>query len=539
MFAANAFRAAGDNLYKPQPPGIEATQRPARVPAWCLIALLLVYLLRHEYVFATGDQDDFLPYLLHLLDPSVLGNDWLVSMQASGFGVRTLFVWLLYLPAKVIGPYATFAVLYVSSWYFIAGAVYALSWRVSPDQIAATGSVVVVLLLTPKFTLGGNDLAYPLLIPSGPAWALALWGLVLSERGKPVWAALLTGLATWCQPLIGLQLFGVCGLLLLWQRRPMRAVLTFGITYIIVAFAVLLPQILRHWNDVPIDPSLYYILFEYRAPHHYLLTRFDAFRSIAFLGVLVLALACFPLLKRSQRHFPLRVLAVTGLYCLAGYVGTELLESEFVGKLQLFKMTVVTKVVAGAVICHAIRHVLPAFLTRILTPFYTHSRRTLAGVALVGALLVILSPNALGFRVTPVTPESPDHRQLEAWATKHTTNGIVFAVPPSLGGFRSRACRAIVVNVKGFPFDGSHIEAWYERMQAMAPIESEAAGSLGNRLLKMDAAFFALPWDEVLSLSSRYGFDYIVRQASVPGTPDGVAPAFTAGDWSVYRIPRH
>ncbi len=515
--------------------GTEVRQQLHRIPWFLPVATLLLYLLRTKYGYGESDQDDFLPLLLHLLDPSVLAADWHVSGQAASFGPRTLFVWLAYLPAKLIGPYTTCAILHVTSWSFSAGAVYALSYRISADQIAATGTVVAVMVLTPVITLGGNDLVYSMLVPSMPAWALALWGLVVSDRGRVVWAGVLLGLATWLQALVGLHAAGLSGLLLLWCRKEPRAVLFFCATYVLVALPALLPQVVQHWSSSEIEPSVYHILFEYRAPHHYLITRFEMFRSLAFSGLLALALACLPLLEKTQRTFPVRILAIVAASCLAGFAGTELFMSEFIGKLQLFKMTVIAKVVIVAIVCHAVNHYLPDAVRRLLAPFYRWEGRTLAGTVLVAVSLLIISPDALGLRPRPVTANSAAHHQIEAWAQASTAKESVIAVPPSWSGVRSRAQRAIVVNIKSVPFEESRMLEWYERMQAFAPVGSGGQGPLRVRLPEMDAAFLALEWKTLLSLHVQYGFDYVIRRSSAPDT-SGVQRVFTAGELAVYHI---
>ena len=516
--------------------GNRALQRLTSIPWFLPLATLLLYLLRHTYRFPDGNQDDILPLLLHLLDPELLATDWLVTGQADTFGTRTLFSWFTYWPARWMGPAATYALLYVVSWFCVAHAVFALSYRISASQVAATGAVVAVLLLTPKFTLGGNDLAVPALIPSSPAWGLALWGLLLCDRGRHGVAAVLLGVSTWLQALIGLQMTGLCALLMLVQRKPLKALLLLSAIYAVVALPALGPQVLQQWETSTTDTSLYHILFELRAPHHYIPTRFDAHRSLAFAGLLGLSLGCFPLLSKKQRQFPVQILGVVALYCIVGYAGTELARSESIGKLQLFKITVVGKIMIVAVICHAISKHLPRSMARCLALLHARRGITFAGVAVAATLLVTTSPNALGFRSVAAPEDGPDHLRIEAWAQAETPKDAVFAVPPSWDGFRSRAQRSIVVNFRAIPYQPPRIYEWYTRLKAFAPEAVSSHGSLKQRIPQMDAAFFALPWETVSDLGEQYGFNYIVRSVSKPDTPHALQPIFTAGDLAVFQV---
>ncbi len=51
-----------------------------------------LYVFRFGYGFGTSDQDEFIPYLLSLIDPALFENDWFVQTQQAAFSVRTYFV---------------------------------------------------------------------------------------------------------------------------------------------------------------------------------------------------------------------------------------------------------------------------------------------------------------------------------------------------------------------------------------------------------------------------------------------------------------
>ena len=183
-------------------------------PLFVPLAALLLYVLRFGYDYGASDQDEFLPYLLHRLDPTLFAQDWFVLTQASTFGIRTYFVLLLQGLSLVVPAWLAVLVLYVSAWLLTAGAVYALGHAFTRNRLAAAAAVVLALVLTPQWTLGGNDLAHSMLVPSMVGWGLGLWGLVFFLRYRPGQAALLLGTATWMQPLVGLQLAGLLGLML-------------------------------------------------------------------------------------------------------------------------------------------------------------------------------------------------------------------------------------------------------------------------------------------------------------------------------------
>ena len=513
-----------------------AARGPVRMPMFVALATLLAYLLLYGYSFADGDHDAFLPYLLHMLDPDLLDSDWFVSTQLERIGPRTGFVWLLYWPSKLLGPFGAFTALYVLCWYLISAAVYALSCYVAPDRIAATGAVAALLLVAPWSSFGGNTVIGGQFAPSTAAWALALWSAVMHTRSKPLRAALLCGVATTIQALVGLQMALLLSLMMVWERRSLRSIAIFAATFALTASITVVPQVVQQWSASGSEPSLFYILFEFRAPHHYIVSQFRPRSTLVFAGTVVLAMVCLAALTRKQRLLPVRIWIITGLFCLAGFLGTDLFRSEFLGKLQLFHATVFAKVLLVIVICAAISRILPRIVHHSLDRFFDYARYALAGTILVAAALLVASPRTLGLAPARVTSASPVPEQIAEWAKAESPLASVFAVPPSWDGFRSRAHRAIVVNFKAVPFAAPYTVEWYERLMALAPIPETGEMPVSNVQAQLDDAFFALPTDDVRRLASQYGFDHIVRKASLRPPPSDFEAVFRAGGLTTYRI---
>lgn len=510
----------------------------ARMPWFLVLMTMTAYLALRGYLYGDGDHDDFLPYLLHLLDSRLLTADWYVSGQAAGYGPRTGFVLLTWLPAKLIGPFATFAAYYVVCWFAMAAGIHALSLRITGDRLAAAGTVVALLLVTPKFTLGSNDLIHQQLAPSMIGWCLAVWGVVMHVRSRPGRAALLFGLTTWVQALIGLQIAIVFGLMMLWERQPLRSMLTYAGMFLAVSAPALAPLVLQHWDASTTDPSLFHILFEFRAPHHYIPTRFIIESSLAFFALLAIGLACLPVMRKERRTVPARLLAIIGLVCLVAFVGTEALRSEFIGKVQLFRITVLAKVALVIIVCAAISRFLPAAVRRLLDSLFDRPRYALTAAVLLTAALVIASPDALGFRPPAVAADSPPRAQITEWARTQTDTTSVFAVPPSWDSFRSRSERAVVVSFKAVPFTSARILQWYRRLLAAAPVNARPRERARDLLPRLDDAFFALPVEELLAVCQEYGAEYAVRRGPVDPPAPALEVVFSAEDLFVYRITR-
>ena len=504
-----------------------------RPPLYLPLLTLTIYLLWRGYDYAISDQDEILPYLMHLLDANLYLSDWFVNAQLDTFGPRTLFVLIAWLPAKLFGPYATILGIYVASWFGISMALYTLGLQLTRERLAATICVILALLLTPKFTLGGNDLVTWILTPSIPAWAFSLWGLVFFVRGRLARAALLMGLGVWIQALVGLQVAMVCALLLLWRhgwsgRQPYLFTGYFTLSALpalgpLIWFQLTRPNPEGLW-------SYFYILFEFRAPHHYMPTSFDPEQAIRFALLLGLGLAAFTRLPGTHRVLVRRSLTIIAALCAVSFLCTEVLQADMIARLQLFKLTVLIKVFCVVLISNVVAQLILKFYRRTLTVFFDHGHYALGATVLISATLLIISPDALG--IWPASEKSPAE-QVAVWARDSTEIDAVFAVPPGWDHFRPQAQRAIVVNFKSVPFHQPYMTEWFTRLLDLAPITPPPRGG-AQFIAALDSAYMSLPHPEIQRLAAEYGFDYIVRREGAAS--DGFELVYQAAPWTVWRI---
>ena len=505
-----------------------------RPPLYLSLLTLTVYLFWRGYDYAISDHEEILPYLLRLLDPSLYRSDWFVNVQLEAFGPRTLFVLIAWLPAKLLGPYAAIFGMYVASWFGTSMALYALGMELTRERLAATICVVLALLLTPKFTMGGNDTVTWILTPSMTAWPFSLWGLVFFVRGRTVLAAVLMGIATWLQALVGLQMAGLCTLLLLWKygigRHPVYAFAgSFGLSGLPALGPLLWFQLIH--DPVESIRSYFYILFEFRAPHHYMPTSFIPESMVGFLILLILGLVTLSQLSGTHRILLQRIFITIAATCIFSFVCTEIIPITPIAKLQLFKLTVIIKIVCVILVSNAAAQLILRFHRRAVDLFFDHMHYVLGATILIVATLVMISPNALGIRPAPAHTPS---EQIARWAHDSTDVGALFAVPPNWEEFRSQSRRSIVVNFKAVPFHEPYMSQWFTRVLDMAPISPPRQG--GFRVMPdLDQAFFALSPQEVLDLSAQYdNFAYIIRRKS--DVPDGFEVVYEVGDFAVWRI---
>lgn len=523
------------------PPRLSSNRRTSDF-LWAVAGLLL-FVSRFGYVYGTGDQDELLPFLLRLLDDGLFARDWFVQSQTEAFSVRTYFVWALLPPSWLLRPEWVFWGVYGALGTWIGACWIRLSRRLGLSESAAVLGMLIGLVVTHKWTLGGNDLVYGMLVPEMAAWALALPALASAIDGRHRRAAILFGAASWFQLLAGLLPAVVTGCTLLFRSvdQPRSAGIrqagVFGLLFLAAAAPAIVPLVLQQVEPVTNGdaPSIFYILSAFRNPFHHLPLSFSVGSWVKFGGLLLLGAVGFaghPARASASGRFIVRFAGVTLALCALATVFTEAYPLLIVAKLQVFKLTVLLKLLAVIFLAAGLLRLAPA---RWRAAFDDHPTRSPA-VALTLLAAGLGSVWLHADRIQPpwqTEPNEPE-RQVETWARAATAVDALFAVPPSDGSFRSNAQRAIVINYGAFPFRDADMVTWYARLLDVAPIQPPRRG-LGVKTA-LDSAFYAHSSDAWLRLRSRYGIDYVAGDARRfrPDLPFEVA--FRADSWVVLRL---
>lgn len=453
---------------------------------------LLIYTGKFGYFFGQGDQDEFIPYLLRLLDPSLYSADWFINQQLEYFNVRTYFVYLVYPIAKVLGPSAAVRMLYFISFLLISLAIYFLSLEILKSRTLSLLAPLSVLSLSHKWTLGSNDLVYSMLVPEMLAWPFAIWAMHQIIRKSFITAGLLLGIASWFQVLVGVQSACVwtivLAVLFIQRNVSFQECLGFLLAVSLSSLPSTGPIILSLFSESVGDTeNLFYILAAFRNPFHHLFFSFS-FGSVVKFFVLFGSgvLAWFLFLRgREFEHLAslLFFVTVTAVLLIVNLALTELSPVLFMAKLQWFKLTVLIKMLAGIFVLGAVRHLATTFFTK--PNAWTHQRSWQS----IAAFFVVIVSSILWLGWTSYsTVNSNQLTELEEWVEDHTPVDALFLVPPSNSSFRTRAKRSIYINYASFPYRDPDMTVWFERMQNLAPVGRPERG-IGIKV-DLDQAFY-------------------------------------------------
>ena len=523
-----------------------------KIPFHLLLGIFGLYIFRFGYAYGYSDQDEFLPYLMHTLDPSLFTTDWFVQTQLKAFSVRAYFVYLLLAPSALFSIPIAVAIFYLACWFGTAIGLYKLALHISNNRLASTLSVAVLLVFTPFWTLGGNDLIHSMLVPSMLGWSLGIWSVFFFLKSRILLSAAMLGMATLFQALVGLQLGLILGLVMIIEfilrcNRPIKDIFRFGVMYLLCASPALIPLFYQQFTTTPPPinaqivqtPSLFYIMAELRNPHHYLFHSFSTLRVVQFGLIFIVGIAGIYTSNRYIKGFPtLLITSILGIItslCVVAYLGTEVYHNVTVAKLQLFKMTVLAKVFLVIAICTALA-LLPSHnvQSRVEQLLFDRPHKFIAAFIIGYAMLIVVLHNRFESKVYPFSNSFNNATSVYEWITDNTPKTAIFAVPPSWSGFRISTQRGIVINHKAFPYKDKDNRTWFTRLHSLAPFDSTSRKD--HRLLaQLDSAYESLSIHQVTQNIEKYEIDYIVRSSRLDSA---YTPLFSSSDWHVYEARR-
>ena len=321
------------------------------------------------------------------------------------------------------------------------------------------------------------------------------------------------------------------------RSHILKAIIVYSFTFILASAPSLGPLFYQQFTastalEISDEPSLFYIMGAFRNPHHYLFFSFSYSKFTLLLASSVIA--CL-LLRRWKVALSRDLFVLAGILmvlCLFALCFTEIWPILTIGKLQLFKLTVILKIlllipIARVLACRG-QALAMQFIDRKNLLQYSVVLFALGLIALAGSYSYAQSRN----KIYPAdTPRA--QIELENWIRDNTTANSLFAIPPGVSWFRSRTKRSIVINHKAFPYRDADIYTWFERLQQWAPIElpDRTDRSLISRL---DSSYHALEPKTLESLVVQYGATHLLRNTPLPAVSPVFIEVFQNSDWYLY-----
>lgn len=432
------------------------------------IGFALAFVAIYGYQFNNGDQEEHLPYVYKLLDGSLYPEDYLVPRQVSTFTVRFYFAHLLAMGGLLVPVDKLVFALHLLSLFVAAYSVSRMAMKRSIWNMA--GLVAPVLLLVwNTWTVGGNHLFDVQLTCSSLATLFGSIALLKFDGDKPVQASALAGLAALFQVLMGLQLFLLFGLTMLWRKRffGWRKIVYSGMAFGCCSAAMLGPVLYTQLlTNVPGDNYLYHqVLFIFRNANHYHPLCFPLKDYLKELMVLALLVFCFSRQSKEKNRYVPEFLIFVLLGSIVYSIGFYYEISSLV-KLQWFKTN-------AWLVFYAVVPV-SVFISDKLRRNIEFKPVVFAGLSValvVGFLLIsnsaVLPMEKLRFRYKIGNYQKSDLQLLHERIDRELPKEVVILPMANDESFLCEAKRSIPVGFKAIIHEKDFMLNWYQRMEEL------------------------------------------------------------------------
>ena len=418
------------------------------------IVLYMTVLIYQGYQYGQSDQTQILPAIYAEEHPEYYVNDHYVqTYQDSRINERSIFHFLF----KHTGydhPWLVFL------WHAIAGILLILAWILIAsifikNQLLQWLSIGMILVIGYHTSVGSNEIYYNQFVPSLPAKALASWALYCWLTNRFQWWVLLLIIATYLQPLVGLQLFLVTSIALLFDHYRKNLLPAFPWKYVVVYLITVIPWIilLAINNGGHQDPDSFMEIIKFRLSHHFFASSFGFAHLFLWIILAIVALVYY---KDRMRWSMIIIL----IGCVVYVIGVEVLDSPVILYTQWWKTTIWLEAFAfiAAMAWVEKKFDKPALFNNykwhlVFAFFALIALYRLTGV--IGNKPLYMHP--LSNSVSPEVDIS-----LRAGAV--TPLDAVFIVPPELSAFRWYSKRSLYVDYKAMIHNENFLNEWYKRL---------------------------------------------------------------------------
>lgn len=484
-----------------------------------LYATVIIY---QGYQYGQSDQSQILPVLYALDHPETYATDHYVqSYLKSGVNERSIFHALFrYMgydhPWMVFFWHALTSISLIFAWIKIAGNFIkhkSMQWL----------SMAFILTIGFHTSTGSNELYYNQFIPSLPAKALASWGLYFWLKDKFTWWALLLTLATYIQPLAGLQLFILTSIALIINHHRKNILDTLPWKQMVIYILMIFPWIylLAINNGGQQNPDTFMDLMEFRLSHHFFGSAFGYLHL--FLGVLFALLVLIFYKDRLRWLF-----IIVSLGCILYEAGVEIVRSPLVLYSQWWKTTIWLEVFAFIAVVSLFEMSFPSlskyYKSALLLPLFF--------------LLLVSIYRFSGFRekplfMTPISAIESDEVKISKLTQQLTPINSVFILPTDVTAFRWYSKRGVYVDYKALFHQEEFLKEWYERIQLIYDytLENKRKGVLIGQHSK---AILESPTPERIQAWKSAGITHIISTSTTLSFLPILARNKT---YAIYKIP--
>lgn len=505
------------------------------------------------YQFGIDNHNEQLPPIKHMLNASLLNNDWATIENSISSSPRFNYNILVSSISSVFGLWNTFFALWLGSFVITLVFLFKIIRRLFLNPILPF--IVIGFLLIPIplpylvsiqqsiIYFGGNSLFINNLIPATLANALVLTAFYLILRKKYLFSFLLLAGATILELPIGFWSTIAAGIFVIswyyskndfksWatfieyiKRLPILSFILYGV---IVIIGLIKPLISNLFNSRGIEAMN--IMAWVRHPHHYILSTWPTASILTYLGIIIFFVFSFIIIKKrsisifKDKKSEFFVLLVISILVIAMFVGGYLLTEVFpiglIISLQPFHIAYIPIIFMLGVIFSYLVYTIKLIVSKItkknVNPDFFAKALIFGFIFLFIFLQIsaIKKNNHFIFHVNLY--QGNDYGELGSvydWIRTNTPKDSRFIVSPINDSFRLGAERAIIVDNKTFIFKPQSMINWYSRINTLCNrTEVEIENYMGLNTEQCEINFNNLSKDEVEKISAIYDATWLLTE---------------------------
>lgn len=516
----------------------------------CLFCLGIYFLPVFEYDKMMGF---FGPLIERYKNPSFLKNDWWLNISENVNAYYFFTKFLSFFQSQSL-PQVVFAIwcLIISSYSFIV--LYISKLLVGTPHYFFVGLMCFLIgvntTIAPTghygmFALGDNDFLYYWLNPQSTALCFAFFSLFTYWKKNWFYSSLLMGIAMLFHINTGqhfIFIIFVCFLYDLKNKKSISFILNF-ITWFVVALIISSPNLLPVLTDFinkkisNYEPTytLVMVLGGFRQPHHLIPSTWPVSLFIYFFLLFWIAI-CGYYMKTNRnifdKYFSIIILAISCL-CLLGYLFVEIFPLDFFALLQVFRLTLVAKIIFIQYASITIFLVLSSITSLYKFSLPRYFNKISIFIVLSFSIYFLVHGSYKQISITPTDP-----MPVEKWISEFTDENSIFVMAPdnNLREFPVKAQRALFADHNRVPYQGYRYEEWFLRMCEAFNLEYEPnlQEILQNRWNSWVWNFKNKDYNSFKILTKKYGVTHVLtwNHHYIPGA----TLVYTDDDYNVYQL---
>ncbi len=423
------------------------------------LIITIAYIFCNGYLFNTGDQAEHLPQVYQKLNPSLYPNDFFLNYYNQTFTVRYYFNYLVYGFSLVFGVKTSCFIIYFTCLYASIVGLFELANYFYNKELKSWLLVISYLFLFRHFTVGGNYFQDDMLVGSSLAEAFCVWAFVFAFNNKFFLSGLICGCAALFQPLIGLQVAGIIGLVLLvnllvikHNNISFKNVLTYALAFTTIALFIFIPVFLSQLSSSQSNQiEANSILFEYRGALHYLPQLFPLIEYVYTSFFIIISFIGLNYFIKKDKPIFITILSVIVGICILFAIILYFNPTNNLGKFQWYKTTVWLGIFCSILCVNliAIKFLKTITYLSILT-ILTY---------LIFNFIILKEP--INIQINNQSISTQTHE----WIKNNTPINALFLAPPNDYSFNCEAQRSTSVNYKAIVHESNYLLAWKKSME--------------------------------------------------------------------------